>query len=222
MLRERPRPSTRANAAKHAAAPVVWPLGNDGPSVCAIGLAVGRMRSTSSLIWVLINVCPTQTAIRNTGSHRLGRRIISTTNTPTAKPTITPVLPKEVTKSSMELASEVMCCSPQGAIDRSTRSRSEFVRTSRASPPNTTPPTMRMIRPRVSRRPVSVLGSRRANARCRRVCRSSSCATTFELRADAGSIPGWRRTASANSAPSSSAGPSSTSVTSRVASWTHV
>ena len=55
-----------------------------------------------------------------------------------------------------------MCCSPHGATDRSTRSRSEFVRTSRASPPSTTPPTTRMIRPRVSRRPVSVLGSRRA------------------------------------------------------------
>ena len=46
--RPRPRVSSSAAAAKKAADHDEWPLGNDGPSVSAIGLSAGRTRSTSS------------------------------------------------------------------------------------------------------------------------------------------------------------------------------
>src|SRR5262245_37789852 len=44
------RPATNAKAAHEAAAVELWPLGNEGPSVAAIGSIAGRARSTTSLI----------------------------------------------------------------------------------------------------------------------------------------------------------------------------
>ncbi len=105
-----------------------------------MGLAVGRTRSSRFLICVLMIVCPMVTAIRNSGSQWLGRRIISMTNTATVKPTMTPVLPNDVTKSSIDCANDVMCSSPHGATERSMCSRLEFDRTRKASTPSTTPP----------------------------------------------------------------------------------
>ena len=73
---------------------------------------------------MLMSVWPTTTAIRKTGSQRLGRRIISTTNTPTVDPDdARSVPPNDVTKSSIHCANDVMCSSPHGATERSMRSR---------------------------------------------------------------------------------------------------
>ena len=51
--RPRPRVSSSAAAAKKAADHDEWPLGNDGPSVSAIGFSAGRTRSASSLTVVV-------------------------------------------------------------------------------------------------------------------------------------------------------------------------
>ncbi len=61
VRRERPRPSSSAAQAKNAAAQDEWPLGNDGPSVSAIGLSSGRTRSARCLIVVVMSPLPATT-----------------------------------------------------------------------------------------------------------------------------------------------------------------
>ena len=61
VRRERPRPSSSAAHAKNAAAQEECPLGNDGPSVSAIGLSSGRTRSARCLIVVVISPLPATT-----------------------------------------------------------------------------------------------------------------------------------------------------------------
>ena len=67
-LRRRARIS--AAAAKNAAAVDEWPLGNDGPSVTAAGLSVGRARSTTPLMRLVMRLSPSVTTSRNGTSQR--------------------------------------------------------------------------------------------------------------------------------------------------------
>ena len=135
---------------------------------------------------LLISVCPIVTAIRNTGSQRLGLRIISTTNTATEKPTMTPVLPNEVTKSSIDSAKSVMCSSPHGATERSTLQQigvgaHEQARARRARRRRRRSPRARARAAGRSRSSGSKRVSHRK--RPRSSSRSSSCATALEARA---------------------------------------
>ena len=69
--RLRPRVASSAVAAKNAADQDEWPLGNDGPSVSAIGLSVGRARSASSLTVVVTTPLPATTSAMNGITQRL-------------------------------------------------------------------------------------------------------------------------------------------------------
>lgn len=82
---ERPMPTTRAIAAKSAAAVDEWPLGNDGSSVAATGSNGGRARSTRCFNPVVMSLAPATTTNRNGTTRRpVPRRQASAATTTTA------------------------------------------------------------------------------------------------------------------------------------------
>ena len=68
-------------AAKNAADQDECPLGNDGPSVSAIGLSSGRTRSARFLIEVVRIPLPATTRSMNGTTQRLRVRAVSTAAT---------------------------------------------------------------------------------------------------------------------------------------------
>src|SRR4029453_6795955 len=88
------------------------PLGNDGPSVAAAGLKVGRTRSSACLIVVTSTISPTTTVTRNTGIHLFGTRTYSTIATTTITRMTAYVLARSVTSWSACVERRVPGSSP--------------------------------------------------------------------------------------------------------------
>ena len=157
--RPRPRPSRSAAAAKNAADHDEWPLGNDGPSVSAIGFSAGRTRSARFLIVVVRIPFPATTTRRNGTTHRLLVLTVSTSASAAASAATTIGSPRFVIAFSTSVETGDACPWPQFATLLSTRRRSGSARTRYASVPSTTPPTTITTSASVRASPVAAAGS---------------------------------------------------------------
>ena len=116
-------------AAKNAADQDEWPLGNDGPSVSAIGLSVGRARSASSLTVVVISPLPATTSAMNGITQRLRVRIVSAIATSAASAITTLGSPTCEIAVSTSVAKPDALRSPHSATPLSIRTTSVLPRT---------------------------------------------------------------------------------------------
>ena len=95
-LRERPRPISRANAARQAAAATAWPDGNDGPLNPVNWSKLGRARSIIDLVMLAMRNWPPTIKVRKANTAAVRRRIVSTIATISASGTITNAPPSWV------------------------------------------------------------------------------------------------------------------------------